>query len=952
MNFRFLSAAICGAFCNSILVAQISFSNQTTALAPIPHYSGVAIAVLDMNGDGRDDIVRMDQGNQLAVEYQTAAGVPFLRQEIGNISNASQWGVCAGDLTGSGRPAILTGGDYDGIKIAIPNGASFSIAQINAPQTFVQGVNMADINHDGWLDAFVCHDDGPSRIFLNNGDGSGSLIYSPAAIDLSTFPPSDDSGNYGSVWSDVDNDGDLDLYIAKCRQGVTDPADGRRINQLFLNNGDGTYTQDTTNWSGLRIGAQSWTADFGDMDNDGDFDCFVTNHDQSSQLLENDGTGHFTDITASAGLLNAIIGLPIQGVFRDFDNDGFVDILVSGTQHILFRNNGNRTFTSQPILDNNQMESFALGDLNHDGFQDIYAGYAEIYTTPSNTPDAIWINEGNANHFFGLTLRGATNNRSAIGAKAFLFSSLGKQVREVRSGESYGINNSFTLHFGLGNVTEIDSIVVLWPSGTVDKLVLPPVDQYRIIEEGKCTAPPVQVVAEGNTVFCSGDSVQLKVVEDLEGYAWSTGDTTATIWVSAAGIYAVTATNAQGCTAVSNYLSLEVDPVQTPAIEVLGDTIFCLGESVTLTASPSTTYLWNTGDTTASVVVASSGTYSVRTQGLCAQFESVPVQVSVLEPALPIPVADTVAPNAPAILSASGDKLIWHDAATGGNQLFVGNPFVTPPLPVSTTYWVANKALFDTPNVFTGMSGHSGSNFAGMQTNGAIIFDCYTPFKLLKVKVYTNRAGIRQIDLRTSDGTVLQSTQVNIPVGTTVITLDMDIPVGTDLALTTDEATNEQSLGSAGPQLRRSDQDVSYPYEIPGYLSIKSSNLGTERYYYFYDWEVDFYPVECLSERVPVTAHVDSTLSASEDLQIIGDIRILPNPAFDMFFLEWARFGGGDISVVLRNAQGHLVRAKQLFLPEGGGRFPILVSDLPSGLYWVEVHAGSGSSILRKLVLR
>lgn len=136
-------------------------------------------------------------------------------------------------------------------------------------------------------------------------------------------------GSYGSVWSDVDNDGDLDLYIARCKHGVDDPGDGRRINQLFWNNGNGTYTQDLTNVSGLRIGAQSWTADFGDIDNDGDFDCLVTNHDVSSQLLENDGAGHFTDISASSDVLNTITGLTAQGIFRDFDNDGFVDILVA-----------------------------------------------------------------------------------------------------------------------------------------------------------------------------------------------------------------------------------------------------------------------------------------------------------------------------------------------------------------------------------------------------------------------------------------------------------------------------------------------------------------------------------------------------------------------------------------------------------------------------------------------
>ncbi|MFN0014819.1 MAG: FG-GAP repeat domain-containing protein, partial [Saprospiraceae bacterium] len=388
MTLRFIPAFLVFACCTG-LFSQIHFTNQTHLLATQKHQSGVAIGVLDMNGDGLDDIVRMDRGRQLAIELQAAPGTTFEKMPIGSVSNQSQWGLCAGDLNNDGHADILTGGDYDGIKVAMSNGASYSIGDLTAPGTFVQGVNFADINNDGWLDAFVCHDDGPSRVFINDGTGQGTLVYAPTVINFATQPPSDESGNYGSVWCDVDNDGDLDLYIAKCRQGVTDPDDGRRINQLFLNNGNGTFEQDLADSSGLRIGAQSWTADFGDVDNDGDFDCFITNHDQSSQLLENDGAGHFTDITHSAGLFDVITALPIQGVFRDFDNDGFQDILVSGTAHYLFRNNGNKTFSEVAILDNNEMESFAIGDLNHDGFQDIYAGYAEIYTDPSTIPDAL-----------------------------------------------------------------------------------------------------------------------------------------------------------------------------------------------------------------------------------------------------------------------------------------------------------------------------------------------------------------------------------------------------------------------------------------------------------------------------------------------------------------------------------------------------------------------------------
>ena len=95
---------------------------------------------------------------------------------------------------------------------------------------------MMDMNNDGWLDVFGCHDNAAPRTWLNNG--SGSLTYN-AWINYATSPSSDMSGNYGSTWTDFDNDGDIDFYITKCRQGVNDPNDPRRWNRLFVNNGSG-----------------------------------------------------------------------------------------------------------------------------------------------------------------------------------------------------------------------------------------------------------------------------------------------------------------------------------------------------------------------------------------------------------------------------------------------------------------------------------------------------------------------------------------------------------------------------------------------------------------------------------------------------------------------------------------------------------------------------------------
>ena len=645
-----------------LLSAQIKFENKTLLLTPDLHYSFIAIGVTDMNADGLDDIIRLDGGIDLAVEYQTAPDQPFTHLAVEQITNDSEWGMCVADIDNNGFPDVLSGGIYDGVKIASANadGTAYTVTELDEPGTFVQGVNFADIDNDGWLDAFVCHDDGASRIFKN--DGAGQLNLNPMMINLATVPTSDNSGNYGSVWCDVDNDGDLDLYIAKCRQDVNDPTDGRRINQLFLNNGSGVYTQDVANVSGLRIGAQSWTADFGDIDNDGDFDCFITNHDVSSQLLENDGAGHFTDISVAAGIYNTIGGFPIQGVFRDFDNDGFVDILVAGNTQYLLRNRGNKTFSVVAgAFDNRNMGSFAIGDLNHDGFQDIYAVYQASLNEPGNLEDILWLNTGNDNHYFGLTLRGIQSNRNAVGAKVVLYSALGTQVREVRSGESYGIQNSMQIHFGMGQLTKVDSVKVFWPAGSVNTLGAQDVDQFITVEEGGCIVKQVAIAADGPTTFCSGQSVNLTLGGDFSAYIWSNGALTPGLQVSSSGIYRATVTDANGCTAISEAIAINVDPVQIPQISLSGDSVICQGSSVVLTASPSDTYAWSNGENTPSIAVSAPGAYTVTTQGLCAQFTSAPVNVTVLDNPEPVITADTIALSPPLIINENQIDEIFSD---------------------------------------------------------------------------------------------------------------------------------------------------------------------------------------------------------------------------------------------------------------------------------------------------
>ncbi|MCB9267318.1 MAG: VCBS repeat-containing protein [Lewinellaceae bacterium] len=921
---------------------QVSFSNGNSLLSNSSFHSGVAIAVVDMNGDGLDDIARLSQGRELQIEYQQPGGALFVNYTFGNLSGQSQWSMCVADVDNNGYNDVLAGGRYDDVKLvrAMDDGSGYEMSTLPGAGLFVQGSNLADINNDGWIDYFACHDDGESRIWAN--DSTGFFVSADEWIDMATVPASDNSGNYGSIWTDFDLDGDLDLYIAKCRQGVNNPSDPRRINALYLNIGGNNFVEAADSFN-LKIGAQSWTADFQDIDNDGDYDCFVTNHDVPSMLLENDGAGHFTDITDGSGL--NISGLPIQGVMRDFDNDGFVDILVAGTRQHLFLNNGDKTFTEvQDAFNSNQMESFAIGDLNHDGFLDVYGGYAQVYTTPSTIDDVIWLNDaGNGNNFIAVSLVGKDCNRNGIGARIEAYGPWGIQAREVRAGESYGIMNSMTQHFGLGAYEMVDSLVIRWPNGHIDTLQNLAANQFITVIENSCTSPEAYIDYEGSTVMCEGDTLMLSAPEGFT-YIWSTGDTTRAIPATGAGTYNVTVYDGSECFGVSPSVIITVNPDATPSVTALGDTRFCQGGSVFLLASEADSYAWSNGETSSLIEVMESGDYTVSTPGLCQEFTSGPVTVSVLESAVP-EVEYAAYLNGQAEISVIGDYVVWYDRPDGVDPIASGNLLATP-VETDTVFYAENHTIYPGELFLTGMPSHEGGNYSGNQYNGAVIFDCLSPFTLQEVLVYTDTEGPRIIELQDADGNVLASRQIDISTGLQVITLNFQIEPGTGLALTTNTAHNQAQFGFNSPRLRRSDQNVNYPYVVEDVVEIKNSNLGEDRYYYFFNWKIQKPTLECLSDRVAIPVTVVGT---EEAVPGSAGLTVLPNPVSARLDVQLPELTQETAALKACDATGRVVEERSI--RRGDAHVQINMEGLPAGLYFLQLMDG-GVQYAAKVVKR
>ncbi len=304
------------------------------------------------------------------------------------------------------------------------------------------------------------------RVTLTETMGTGFMTEDQSLIQ--TIPL---AGNYASVWTDFDNDGDTDLYIAKCRQGSS-PGAVTRENALYVNDGNNNYSGNVIADYGLFDNEQSWVTIFEDFDNDGDLDTYTVNHTAQCFLRENDGSGFYTDVSAGSGLEISDLGSWAL-IGADFDNDGWVDMLMESSGGInkeFYHNNGtgDMTFTGSAL----PFDKGALGDLNNDGYIDVFTG------------QTLWMNDGGSNNYLKVALTGTNSNINGIGARVECYSDLGMQIRECRSGENFKPMSSLDVFFGLGSDTEVDSVIVRWPSGQVDVVVNPAINSRVSVLEG------------------------------------------------------------------------------------------------------------------------------------------------------------------------------------------------------------------------------------------------------------------------------------------------------------------------------------------------------------------------------------------------------------------------------------------------------------------------------------
>jgi len=444
--------------------ANLFSFNATTITTINSSYNYCAV---DMNGDYLDDIVGVSFNN-LRIHYQLNTGA-FTVVDIPITGTFKQptWSMAAGDCNRDGyNDLILGSGSGLSVLRSENNGTAFSNFT-PGEYIFCQRTNFADLNNDGNLDVFSCHDIAPNCYYLN--DSNNGLTYyqsntTPGAMNFGIL-----GGNYSTLFTDFDNDGDSDVFISKCSGPPC---------ELHRNDGNGVYT-DISAIAQINVTPiETWSSAIADFDNDGDMDIIITasagtfNHKYFRNNLDttNNSEEAYTNITAGSGWdLNPSISN--DNVAYDFDNDGYVDVLC-GDSKIMF-NQGNSTFSSLAF---SGLSIGAIADLNNDGFLDVLNGSTIRYAVP------------NTNKWLTIALQGIQSNSNGIGARIEIYGAWGKQIRDVRSGEGFRYMSTLNAHFGLGQATTIDQIVIKWPSGVIDTLYNITSNQLLTIVEGSSLA--------------------------------------------------------------------------------------------------------------------------------------------------------------------------------------------------------------------------------------------------------------------------------------------------------------------------------------------------------------------------------------------------------------------------------------------------------------------------------
>ncbi|MBI5471241.1 MAG: VCBS repeat-containing protein [Ignavibacteriae bacterium] len=410
-------------------------------------------------------------------------------------------GASWADVDGDGDLDCFVVAWYDSNNTYFQNNGDGTFARTNiglpvSDRGFSETCSWGDFDNDGKLDLYVTNSGSPSlgakRNFLYRNTGAGFAKIDTGAIVTDTYY------SRGASWVDYDNDGDQDMYVVNERNQVKN-----LYKNMLKETGAAWFTRITAGQFVSDV-SSALSASWADYDNDGDLDVFVANgwpQGQNDFLYSNNSDGTFTKITSGDVVTDAAFSM--SSGWGDFDNDGDLDLFVTtaysgaATKNLLYKNllseSGTPTLqkaTSGSIAnDVGYSYGAAWGDYDRDGDLDLFVAK----TFNENESSAFYRNDNpNGNHWLSLNCVGTTSNRSGIGTKIRIKATVGGvarwQLRTVDGQSGYCAQN-LQLHFGLGNATMIDSVKIEWPSGLIDVHTNVSVDRIaNAVENGGLTS--------------------------------------------------------------------------------------------------------------------------------------------------------------------------------------------------------------------------------------------------------------------------------------------------------------------------------------------------------------------------------------------------------------------------------------------------------------------------------
>ena len=439
---------------------------------------GYGVAIADYDNDGWEDVyITGFRGS--ALYHNNHDGTFTDVTAKAGVANADHWGTSAafGDYDNDGNLDLYVA-DY--VDIDINNLPQFGSSQFCQYRGIPVNCGPRGLKGDR------------DRLYHNSGDGTFTDVTDKLTID---------PGNYyglGVLWLDYDKDGCLDLYVA----------DDSSPSLLYHNNCKGGFTE---------VGAEAGVAyssdgreqagmgiDTADYDRDGWPDIAKTNFsDDSNNLYHNDHNGEFTDMAGAAGI--GSLSIPYLGFgtkFLDFDNDGWPDLFIANG-HVDPQVEGQSFgvgYAERPFLFHNLKNGKfeEIGQRAGSAFARLYVGRAALtadfwnrgrqdllFSNLEGSPVLLRNEVPSPGHWLRIKTVGAKSNRDGFGAQVEIAAEGSTRSAEVRAESSFESSNDPRVHFGLGSATRVDTIVIRWPSGQVEKLGPEAADQELLVQEGR-----------------------------------------------------------------------------------------------------------------------------------------------------------------------------------------------------------------------------------------------------------------------------------------------------------------------------------------------------------------------------------------------------------------------------------------------------------------------------------